>query len=224
MLALIAGSAPAALAQETTNRTTQGVQPPESAAAELAQAGADAREDQGLPVLLITSVVATHPEGKPDEDLLRVTGVVSSRGWSAPRLVPTYGGPARDGVLDLELVATPPEQTAPADGFETVDAILELEGGSPYKAVRVRGSENALALDKLPGSAQADIKMQDCQDCIGKQFQGGDKPMVGLGAESLPHALRVLRPADGVHGAELDPNRLTLVLDANDTVVAAFWE
>ena len=90
MLAFTAGSAPFALAQG------QGAQAPAPAPAEMARGEVDTHQDQGLPVLLITSVVAMHPEGKPEVDLLRVSGVVSSHGWNAPRLVPTYGGPARD--------------------------------------------------------------------------------------------------------------------------------
>ena len=64
-------------------------------------------QGNGLPVLLVTSLVVTHPEGEPSVDLIRVTGLASSGGWIEPRLVPTYEGPAPDLVLDLEGVAAP---------------------------------------------------------------------------------------------------------------------
>ena len=46
-------------------------------------------QGNGLPVLLVTSLVVTHPEGEPSVDLIRVTGLASSGGWIEPRLVPT---------------------------------------------------------------------------------------------------------------------------------------
>jgi len=190
-------------------------------------AGTPLSEDNGLPVLLVTSLAVTRPEGKPDVDLIRVTGLASSGGWSAPRLVPTYEGPAPDGVLDLELIATPPETTLQADGFQPMDALLELQAGNPYKAIRVRGAENALAIDRLPGATRAEIKMNDCHDCVGKHFEAATPGTANANAitkDSLPRVVRVIRPSDGVYGADLDPNRLTLLLDSEGTIIKAFWE
>jgi hypothetical protein len=183
-------------------------------------------QDNGLPLLLVTSLVVTHPEGKPAIDLIRVTGLASSGGWIEPRLVPTYEGPAPDGVLDLELVATPPEETLQADGFQPMDALLELPAGHPYTAIRVRGAENALAIDHLPGATQAEIKIEDCRDCVGKHFDTASTSGTAnaITSASLPRVLRVIRPSDGVYGADLDPNRLTLLLDGKGTIVKAFWE
>lgn len=190
--------------------------------------GTPLSQDNGLPVLLVTSLVATHPEGKPSVDLIRVTGLASSGGWSAPRLVPTYEGPAPGGELDLELIATPPEQSLQADGFQPMDALLELPAGNPYRAVRVRGAENAVAIDHLPGATQAEIKMNDCHDCVGKHFEATTTPGTAnanaITTDSLPRVMRVIRPSDGVYGADLDPNRLTLLLDSKGTIVKAFWE
>jgi hypothetical protein len=185
-------------------------------------------QDNGLPVLLVTSLTVTHPEGKPAIDLIRVTGLASSGGWIEPRLVPTYEGPAPDGVLDLELIATPPEHTLQADGFQAMDALLELPAGHPYTAIRVRGAENALAIDHLPGATQAEIKVDDCHDCVGKHFEAtttsGTANANAITSAGLPRVLRVIRPSDGVYGADLDPNRLTLLLDGKGTIVKAFWE
>jgi hypothetical protein len=185
-------------------------------------------QGNGLPVLLVTSLVVTHPEGKPSIDLIRVTGLASSGGWIEPRLVPTYEGPAPDLVLDLELIATPPAQTLQAEGFQPMDALLELPVGHPYTAIRVRGAENALQIDHLPGAAQAEIKINDCHDCVGKHFEATTTPgTAGANAittSSLPRVLRVIRPSDGVYGADLDPNRLTLLLNSKGTIIKAFWE
>jgi hypothetical protein len=109
-----------------------------------------------------------------------------------------------------------------------MDALLELPAGHPYTGIRVRGAENALAIDHLPGATQAEIKINDCHDCVGKRFEETSTPgTVGANAittASLPRVLRVIRPSDGVHGADLDPNRLTLLLDIKGTIVKAFWE
>jgi hypothetical protein len=42
--------------------------------------------------------------------------------------------------------------------------------------------------------------------------------------QDLPKLLRVIRPDDGIRGAWLNPNRLTLMLGEGDMIVAAFWE
>jgi len=36
--------------------------------------------------------------------------------------------------------------------------------------------------------------------------------------------VRVIRPSDGMRGREQNPNRLTLVLSDDNTIVEAFWE
>lgn len=64
-----------------------------------------------LPVLYVTSVEVLRASGDPEPDIVRVTGFASSEGWSAPQLVPTYAGRPFDGILDLELIATPPDQS-----------------------------------------------------------------------------------------------------------------
>ena len=224
-LLLAAACSSQALAQQSNRATsvnpvqTEETSPP---------ADMSRSQGNGLPVLLVTSLVVTHPEGEPSVDLIRVTGLASSGGCIEPRLVPTYEGPAPDLVLDLELIATPPEQTLQADGFQPMDALLELPAGHPYTGIRVRGAENALAIDHLPGATQAEIKINDCHDCVGKQFEetstSGTAGANAITTASLPRVLRVIRPSDGVHGADLDPNRLTLLLDSKGTIVKAFWE
>ena len=181
-----------------------------------------------LPVLYVTSVEILRTSAEPDVDIVRVTGLAASQGWSAPQLVPTYAGKPFDGILDLELIATPPDQSQDADGFVRVSAVLELEEGNPFKGVRVRGSENAIAVKQVPGAGQATLNVSGCADCMGKKFlpEGSSvPPQQGVvRQEDLPKLLRIIRASDGIRGTEQDPNRLTLILDDDSTILEAFWE
>jgi hypothetical protein len=180
------------------------------------------------PVLYVTSVEILRAAAPPQLDIVRVIGLAASEGWSAPQLVPTYAGKPSDGILDLELIATPPDHSQEADGFVPVSAILPLEPGHPFKGVRVRGSENAIALKQIPGSAQASIDVNDCKDCAGKKFAPeGSAPQSQQGVvrqENLPKFLRIVKASDGIRDAEQDPNRLTLILGEDGTILEAFWE
>jgi hypothetical protein len=181
-----------------------------------------------LPVLYITSVEVLRTSAEPEVDIVRVTGLAASEGWSVPQLVPTYAGKPFDGILDLELIATPPDQSQNADGFAPVSAILELEHGNSFKGVRVRGAENAIAVTQIPGASQATLSVNGCGDCVGKKFipEGSTAPPQQgvVRQEDLPKLLRVIRASDGVGDAEQDPNRLTLILEDDNTIVEAFWE
>jgi hypothetical protein len=181
-----------------------------------------------LPVLYVTSVEILRTSAEPDVDIVRVTGLAASQGWSAPQLVPTYAGKPFDGILDLELIATPPDQSQNADGFVRVSAVLELDEGNPFKGVRVRGSENAIAVKQVPGAGQATLNVSGCGDCMGKKFlpEGSTAPPQQgvVRQEDLPKLLRIIRASDGIRGTEQDPNRLTLILDDDNTILEAFWE
>jgi hypothetical protein len=115
-----------------------------------------------------------------------------------------------------------------ADGFVPVAAIFALEQDHPFKGVRVRGSQNAIDLKQIPGSSQATLNVNDCKDCMGKRFASKGHAEAGqpgiIREEDLPKALRLIRPSDGIGDVEQDPNRLTLILDEEDTIVEAFWE
>ena len=181
-----------------------------------------------LPVLYVTSVQILQTAGETGTDIVRVTGIVSSEGWSAPQLVPTYPGKPFDNVLDLQLIATRPDQSQGASGFFPVSAIFAIEGGSPVDGVRVRGSENAITLRKIPGEAQAALKVDDCASCVGKKFAAAGSASQAeqniIREEDLPRPLRIIRDTDGIRGTEQDPNRLTLIIDKNNTILEAFWE
>ena len=65
-----------------------------------------------LPVLYVTSVEVMRTSTEPKLDIVRVTGLTGSQGWSAPQLVPTFAGKPLDGILDLQFIATMPQQIA----------------------------------------------------------------------------------------------------------------
>src|SRR3984893_17358714 len=161
----------------------QGGPPPSGAAGQpqgyaggapgqMAEPGASAQSTPGteLPVLYVTSVEVMRTSTEPKLDIVRVTGLTGSQGWSAPQLVPTYVGKPLDGVLDLQFIATEPQQTQPAEGFVPISAVFPLEEGHLFKGVRVCASENAIEVKQMPGTNQAQINVNDCKDCIGKKF------------------------------------------------------
>jgi hypothetical protein len=178
-----------------------------------------------LPVLYVTSVEVLRTSVEPKLDIVRVTGLAASQGWSEPQLVPTYAGKPFDGILDLQLIAAPPDQSQAADGFVPVSAVLTLEEGHPFEGVRVRGSENAVTIKALPGVVRATISVNDCQTCPGKKFvEGGAQQQDLIRKDDLPKLLRTIKASDGIRGTELDPNRLTLILGDDNTILEAFWE
>ncbi len=191
-------------------------------------AAPDASPAADLPVLYVTSVEVLRTSAEPRLDIVRVTGLAASQGWSAPQLVPTSAGKPADGVLDLQFIATPPRLSQNAEGFVPIDAVFPFEEGQPFNGVRVRASENAIMVKQIPGSGQAAIGVNDCRDCVGKKLvsEGATQPgqQGSIRQEDFPKILRVIRPSDGVRGTRLDPNRLTLILGDDGTIVEAFWE
>jgi len=211
----------------------QGAQP--------AGQGAPAQGDQGgaagpsgatrpleMPVLYVTGIEVLRSANEPKFDIIHVTGLASSNGWSAPQLVPFYYGKAADDVLDLQLIAASPEQSQKAEGFVPISAMFTLEAGHTFKGVRVRAGANALELKQLPGVAHAAIKTNDCKECIGKKFAEKGKAPAGTAnvvrEEDLPRGFRAVTPEHGVAGIVHNPNRLNLILDDNHTIVMVFWE
>ena len=92
--------------------------------------------------------------------------------------------------------------------------------------MRVRASENAIVVRQIPGSGQATVHVNDCTDCVGKRLaqDGSTQPPDAIHSSELPKVLRLITPSDGIRGAEQNPNRLSLILDENNTIVEAFWE
>lgn len=227
------GLAGLALAQATPARPSVGGVPPQYAApgsepAAIPATGPEAEAASELPVLYVTSVEVLRTSVDPRLDIVRVTGLASSQGWSDPELVPTFAGKPFDDILDLQLIATSPLQSQAADGFVPIGAVFTLEPDHPFKGVRVRASENTIEIKPIPGLKQADITVDSCKDCIGKKFaERGQAPAGQAGVvrqEDLPKILRPIIPSRGIRGITHNPNRLNLILGDDNTIVQAYWE
>lgn len=232
---IMAGSA-VAQNQAETHPATPGASPPSHSGPgwapdeEQAPAATPETATPGteLPVLHVTGVEILRATTQPELAIVRVTGLVSSEGWGEPELVPTYAGKPADGVLDLQMIATPPESSEDATGFAEVSAIFALEPGQNIKGVRVRGSDNAVAVKEIPGSAHQALHVEDCGNCVGKKFvpegSAAQSQQGAIRQEDLPKQLRVIKATDGIRGGVRDPNRLTLILGDDNTILGAFWE
>jgi hypothetical protein len=178
-----------------------------------------------MPLLYVTGIEVMQTSLEPKLALIRVTGLVSSAGWSNPTLVPFYYGKPTDEVLDLQFIATSPQQSQKAEGFVSVSAIFTLDDMNAYKGVRVRAGANALELKQMPGKVQTTIKADSGKDIIGKKYveKGAGGPGVVTDAE-LPRGFRTITPTHGVAGIVHNPNRLNLILDADNKITMAFWE
>lgn len=180
-----------------------------------------------VPVLYVTGIEVLHATLDPKEVVIHVTGLASSAGWNGPELVPFFYGKPTDDILDLQFIATSPQQSQKAEGFVPISATFQLEADNPFKGVRVRAYGNALELKQMNGSAQAQIKTNDCKECVGKKFvdkgQGQAGPGIVYGGD-LPPDYRPIGPTHGVKGQVHNPNRINLILDGDNKIVMAFWE
>ncbi len=170
-----------AFAQANPPPPTGGGQPPRqyapgSAPSAVPAAGPETATASELPVLYVTGVEVLRTNTEPKLDIVRVTGLTSSHGWSAPQLVPTFWGKSFDDVLDLQLIATAPVQSQPAEGFVPIGAVFTLDEAHPFRGVRVRASENSIEVKPLPGVKQASVTADSCKDCIGKKFAERGQP------------------------------------------------
>jgi len=201
--------------------------PPTSTEAPPANGGAN--DTQTHAVLSITSVEVIRSAHAPALDIIRVRGFVSSAGWEEVELVPLTRGVPADGMLQLVLVARPPEDASDATRYEPVEAILPLETNHPFRGVNVHAETNAVAITAMPGYAESKYVFEDCGQCVGKTFipkgsSGSSNRAEVVREERLPPNTRIVRPADGMSGRESNPNRLTLMLDNDNRIVAAVWE
>lgn len=183
------------------------------------------------PVLVVTGVEVLRSARPSELDIVRVSGVSGTDGWTSPQLVPITRAPAGDGMLELLLVAQAPNEAQGPTGFSPLEAVFIIDAGHPYKGVRVRGASNSVSLARLPGYAQAAPPANDCSRCVGKLFvaKGAAPPSGAAPADlvlekDLPSTLRVIRPADGIAKLDADPNRLTLVLGDDGRVSIAVWD
>ena len=190
--------------------------------------GPETAAESKMPLLYVTSVEVLRTSTDPRLDIVRVTGLASSQGWSDPELVPTFAGKPLDDVLDLQFIATSPLQSQAADGFVPIGAVFTLDEQHPFRGVRVRASENTIEVKPIPGLKQADITVDSCKDCIGKKFAERGQAAAGQAGiarqEDLPKVLRWINPSRGVRGITHNPNRLNLILGDDNTIVQAYWE
>ena len=183
------------------------------------------------PVAFVTSVEVLRSDRNGGLEVVRVRGVVTGQSWSQPHLIPITQGQPRDGMLDLIFQASAPAGASGLGPFMTVEAILPVETGHPYKGVRVRGGNNAISLKTIPGYAETPAPKEDCSKCIGKFFVAkGGNPPAGATAENtvreadLPYMLRIIKPTDGISSYTLEPNRLTLLLSEDGRIVDGAWD
>jgi hypothetical protein len=181
--------------------------------------------------MIVTSVEVLRSDRAGGLDVVRARGLVTSQGWSGPHLLPINQGQPIDGILDLVFQSVAPGGAAPLGPFVTIEAILPVESGHPYKGVRVRGGNNAITLKALPGFTETAPPKEDCAKCLGKYFVArGASPPAGVAADNivreadLPYMLRIIKPTDGIPNYAFDPNRLTLVLTEDGRIVDAAWD
>ena len=184
-----------------------------------------------LPVLIVTSVEVLRSPRGGGMDIVRARGLATSSGWSNPHLLPMTSGNSIDGTLDLVFQGVSPPGPGPMGPFMTVEAILPVETGHPYKAVRVRSATNAVTLKTLPGYQEIAGPKEDCGKCVGKYFvaKGAAAPANAGAAGTVNEAdltwsLRVIKPTDGIPHYTYDPNRLTLVLGEDGRITDAAWD
>ena len=181
-----------------------------------------------VPVIFVTGIEVLRSANEPKFDIIYVTGLTSSAGWSSPQLVPFFYGKPADDVFDLQLIATSPQQSQKPEGYVPISAMFTLDAGHQFKGVRVRAADNAIELKQMPGVVKAEIKTTDCKECIGKKFAEKGKSPAGTAGvvreEDLPRGFRTITPTHGVAGIVHNPNRLNLILDDKSTIVMAFWE
>ncbi|MCW5734570.1 MAG: hypothetical protein KIS73_10605 [Enhydrobacter sp.] len=190
-----------------------------------------APEGAHLPFLMVTSIEVLRSPRGGGMDIIRARGLASSSGWKEPHLLPISNGAPIDGTLDLIFQGISPSRAEPPGPFMPVEAILPVENGHPYKAVRVRAATNAITLKTVPGYVEVAAPKLDCSKCVGKVFvaRGAAAPAGVAAGDVVNEAdlgvpVRVIRPTDGIPNYVYDPNRLTIVLTEDGRIADAAWD
>ena len=215
----LAGAILCSLAASAFAQPAQQPDTPQQGATEDQEGGQPHIEAFHRPLLAASTLEVSQVGGLTR---VRVHGIASSDGWNEATLVPLVHGAPSDGVLDLVLVAEPPPEAMPANGFLHMEATLLIEENHPYKAIRVRTATNVITLHSLSGKAEAPVAVADCHDCIGRPLakNGAD----GVKPESLPQGTRILSPTDPFDDVLPNPNRLTLLIGDDGKIIEAMWQ
>jgi len=181
-------------------------------------------------ILAVISVEVLRSRGGRG-DIIKVSGVTSTSGWSSPMLVPLSFGNPSDGMLDLIFQAETPGGTTHAASLAPIEAMLLTDADHPFKGVRIRSATNAVSLKTLPGYVEVPAPADPCVKCVGKLFVAkGESAPAGAAAgdavheQNLPVSTRIIKPTDGIADIPSDPNRLTLVIGDDGRIVDAAWD
>jgi len=191
----------------------------------------DTAEGAPWPIAFMVSVELLR--SRDGRDIVLARGLVTSTGWTNPRLIPINQGAPIDGVLDLLFEGNAPKSPghAPLGEFVEVDARLPIGHQHPYRAIRVRSAANALTLKTLPGYVEVKKLKNDCGKCVGKFYVAkGGTPPAGAPADNIVKEedilweIRAIKPNQGIPNYTLNPNRLTLVLSEDGRISDAGWD
>jgi hypothetical protein len=209
-----------------------GIPPQQSAPTAHAPSASEQGEaPHTAPVFWITSVEVLRSTHAPQLDVVRVRGLVTTEGWESAELIPLTKGTPSDGVLDLALIAEAPTDSTAPTPYSEIEAVFTIEPGHPFKGIRVHGAANRVALNALPGYAEAAVPPQNCTECTGKYLlrkgeavPANRKPETIVREEDLPLKLRVIRESDGIGSLDSDPNRMTLLLNEKAEIALVIWD
>lgn len=92
----------------------------------------------------IEGIMLSRSTDQPGTIVIYASGLVSSRGWTNPRLVPAGEDEAND-TLSLSFVATSPDRETPPSDPQPVEALIEVSALAPeVESVRIIGATNEL--------------------------------------------------------------------------------
>ncbi len=92
----------------------------------------------------VESLMVTRPDEQTDSVIILASGLVPSRGWSRPRLVPADPDETTDAV-NFHFVATSPAREMPESDPQPIEAQLEMPAfPSEVKMVRIISTTNEL--------------------------------------------------------------------------------
>ena len=99
-----------------------------------------------LQVERVSSVILSRPPDAPDSIIVRVSGMVSSAGWTEPKLTPLDESLTNSSIRIYSFVATSPEMPEETSVEAPVETELQVDGLPPeVKTIRVVSATNAIS-------------------------------------------------------------------------------